>query len=282
MENAIFAGTMANLNWKQIEELADKNTIVLLPCDPLEEHGPSMPITVDIYLCYILSKKIKAILDESGHDAVIAPPVYWGICNATGAFPGTFTIRKETFKALIFDILSCLQRWGFEHVFLVSMHGDPHHRDAIIEAVSEARLGTGIRCRQIVPFRRYKYSGYKGFENCILVESEAHEQIWEYYMHMQDIHAGSMEASFMAKYYPDLIDIEINQKLLPTSLSKHDMMKWQSGWSESREIIPEGYFGNPALIEMEKAEALLDRVAKSHAELIHRYLLGEYVPPKTN
>jgi creatinine amidohydrolase len=270
---------MASLNWGRIERLAENNSIVLLPCDPLEEHGPCMPISVDIYLCCILTKKIEALLSEREHEVVIAPPVYWGICNATGAFPGSFTIRKETLKALIFDVLSCLQRWGFEQVFLVSMHGDPPHRNAIIEAISEARLGTGIRCRQIVPYRRYVYSGYKGYENCILVESKDMEQIWEYYIQMQDIHAGSMEASFMARYYPELIDLETIQKLPPTSLDAQGLQKWQSGWSESRAVIPEGYFGNPALIEMDRMEALLDMEAKGHAQLIDSYLQGKYVPP---
>jgi creatinine amidohydrolase len=279
VENAIFDETMANLNWKQIAELADQKTITLLPCDPLEEHGPSMPIAVDIYLSYILTKKIKALLEKREREVVIAPPVYWGISNATGAFPGTFTIRKETLKALLFDILSCLRRWGFDHVFLVSMHGDPPHRNAIIEAIAEARIGTGIRCRQVVPYRRYMYSGYKGYENCILVESKDIEQVWEHYMQMQDIHAGSMEASFMARYFPNLIDLETTQKLAPTSLNAQDILKWQSGWAESREVIPEGYFGNPALIEMDKMEALLDMEAKSHAELIDSYLLGKYVHP---
>jgi len=280
MDTSIFAETMANLNWKQIEDLAGKNTIVLLPCDPLEEHGPSMPIAVDIYLSYILTKKIKAFLDEREHEVVIAPPVYWGICNATGAFPGSFTVRKETFKALVFDILACLQRWGFEQVFLISMHGDPPHRNAIIEAISEARLGTGIRCRQIVPYRRYIYSGYKGYENCILVASKDAEQVWAYYLQMQDIHAGSMEASFMASYYPELIDIDGIQKLSPTSLDAQGLQKWQSGWSESRAVIPDGYFGNPAMIEVNRMEELLEREAKSHSELIDRYLLGKYVHPK--
>ena len=280
MDYSIFNETMANLTWKQIESLAQNKAIVLLPCDPLEEHGPTMPITVDVYFCYIVTLRIRDLLEQRSHDVVIAPPNYWGICNTTGAFPGTFTLRKETLKLLLYDILGCLKRWGFEHVFVISLHGDPSHRNAIAEAVADARMENGIRARFIIPYRRARYSGYKGYEDYLLVQPPEHDQVWDYYIQMKDGHSGSMETSFITKYYPEFIDEAETRKLKPTSLSTHDVKKWSSGWSECREAIPDGYYGNPALIEPGRVEELIEAEAKSHAELIDSYLKGDYVPPR--
>ena len=279
MNHSILSGTMANLSWKEIERSAQNGAIVLLPCDPLEEHGPTMPITVDVYFCLVVTRRIHELLKQKNREAVIAPPNYWGICNPTAGFPGTFTLRKDTLKALLYDILACLKRWGFEHIFLISLHGDPSHRNAVVEGVADARLENGIRAKLIMPYRRARYSGFKGYEHCLLIQPPEQERVWDYYINMQDYHSGSLETSMMMKYYPEFIDEEATRHLAPTVLHGHDVMKWQSGWSEAREVIPEGYYGNPALIEPLRAEALVESEARSHAELIESYLRGEYVPP---
>lgn len=280
MDNSIFIETMASLTWRQIELLAHDKAMVLLSCEPFEEHGPSMPISVDVYFGYVVTRRIKALLEEKGHHVVIAPPVCGGLCMPTGAFPGTFTLRKETLKALIYDILACLTRWGFKHVFITSMHGCPSHRNAIAEATAEAREGNGVRARYIMPYRRAKYSGYIGREDYLLIQPEEQDREWDYYIQMQDGHAGSLESSFLMRYYPEMLDLESNRQLKPTEFSAQDVQKWRSGWSESREAIPDGYYGNPALLEPERAEAMVESEARSHANLIDSYLKGEYTPPR--
>jgi creatinine amidohydrolase len=280
MEHSILSGSMANLSWKEIERAAQNGAMVLLPCDPLEEHGPTMPIAVDPYFCLVVTRRIQELLRQQHREALIAPPNYWGICNPTAGFPGTFTLRKDTLKALLYDILACLKRWGFEHVFLISLHGDPSHRNAVVEGVAEARLEAGVRAKVIMPYRRARYSGFRGYEHCLLIQPPEQERVWDYYIKMRDYHAGSLETSMMMKYYPELLDEEATRRLAPTVLGERDAVKWQSGWSEAREVIPEGYYGNPALLEPLRAEALVESEALSHAELIGSYLRGEYVPPR--
>jgi creatinine amidohydrolase len=279
MGYSILSGSMADLTWKDLERSAQNGGIVLLPCDPLEEHGPTMPIAVDVYFCLVVTRRIQELLRQKQREVLIAPPTYWGICNPTAGFPGTFTLRKATVKALLFDILACLKRWGFEHVFLISLHGDPSHRNALVEGVAEARVENGVRARVIMPYRRVKYSGFKGYEHCLLIQPPEQERVWDYYIAMKDYHAGSLETSIMLRYYPDLLDAEATRRLAPTALGPREAGMWQSGWSESRQVIPEGYYGNPGLLEPLKAEALVEAEAQSHADLIDSYLRGEYVPP---
>ncbi len=74
---------------------------------------------------------------------MIAPPFYWGICQSTGGFIGSFTIRKETAKALLLDILMSLAQFGFKNVVGINAHGDIEQNVVMIEAFKEAAEKSG-------------------------------------------------------------------------------------------------------------------------------------------
>jgi len=95
MGNSLFDQTMVDMKWPEIEKAATEGAIVLLPTGVIEEHGPHMGLGVDA-LCSVLScRLVKKNLEEEGIRALIAPPYYWGINTATGAFPGSFTPLAE-------------------------------------------------------------------------------------------------------------------------------------------------------------------------------------------
>ena len=129
---------MADMNWTDIKRYAEENAIVLLPMGVIEEHGPHLCLATDTYIAHIYCNAIKQKLEEKGYSAVIAPPFYWGICQAAKGFIGSFNIRPETAKALLFDILSSLKDFGFTHVFGVNGHGDIEHKIAAMNAFRDA------------------------------------------------------------------------------------------------------------------------------------------------
>jgi creatinine amidohydrolase len=108
----IFEDTMAHMTYVQVEEAARKGTIVIFPIGVIEEHGPHLPLAVDIYASYLQSREVKSELKKRGIESLIAPPFYWGINLATGAFGGSFTSKEETVILVLRDAMSCLKRWG--------------------------------------------------------------------------------------------------------------------------------------------------------------------------
>ena len=151
MGYSIFEETMVEMNWNEIDKASKDGAIVLLPMGVIEEHGPHMCLGVDIYLSYIQCRLIKQRLVTAGIQTLIAPPFYWGINNVSGDFPGSFTSRKETVKAVIYDILASLKRWGFNYVFGINLHGDKEHCVTLMEGFNEVRIGTGIRAHYVLP-----------------------------------------------------------------------------------------------------------------------------------
>jgi creatinine amidohydrolase len=104
----------------------------------IEEHGPHLCLGTDIYTAHRQCLSIKERLEEHGLTVTIAPPFYWGVCQSTGSFIGSFRVRKETMRALLFDILASLAEFGFKNVYGINAHGDIEHNIAILETFRES------------------------------------------------------------------------------------------------------------------------------------------------
>ena len=277
MGNSLFDQTMVDMKWPEIEKAATEGAIVLLPTGVIEEHGPHMGLGVDA-LCSVLSCRLaKKNLEEEGIRALIAPPYYWGINTATGVFPGSFTVRKDTMKAVLYDILICLKRWGFTYVFNLNWHGDEDQITAVLEAIREARGESGVKAYSILQafdVRRLKMTGDEPY---VLVQQDGFSPAPR--SNYLEIHAESFETGLMAAYFPDHVDTALAKTLKSTNLTVEDLMVWAKGGDEARKVTPLGYFGDPAGFDPKAARAQLERHTKNSAALIARFLKGEYRPP---
>jgi len=280
MGYSIFDETIVDMNWTEIEKVIQKGAIALLPTGVIEEHGPHMGLGVDIYIAYLICKFTRRELEAKGIRTLIAPPYYWGINNATGSFPGSFTFRKETIKNILYEILSCLHRWGVTHVFNINHHNDIEHNMAILEAIKEARVDTGVRAYLIRPDWYAKRLGYTGKEEYILVEkSPPSPAPSPKYL---DIHAGERETGIMAHYFPNQVNIELAKELKSTDFTDQHLTVFRQGWSDARKLTPWGYFGAPASFDLDASKKLIETRTKEIANLIERFLTGTYKAPQTD
>lgn len=276
MGYSIFDETMVDMAWPKIEQAAQEGAIVLLPTGVIEEHGPHMGLGVDIYCAYLLSKLTRRELEKKGISTLIAPPNFWGINNATGAFPGSFSLRKKTLKALIYDILASIRRWGVTYVFNINWHGDGGHNGVILDAVQEARGDTGIRAYCVLREFDLKRFGLSGREGHVIVKREPDPGPPPAYM---EIHAEAGETAIMQEYFPSQVDAEMAKGLKPTNLTLKDLFVWREGWSDARNMTPQGYFGSPAEADSVDATKLMETDARMTADLIASFLKGEYTYP---
>jgi len=280
MGYSIFDETMVDMAWPEIEKSAEQGAIVLLPIGIMEEHGPHMSLAVDTYVPYLISKLARRELETRSINTLIAPPYYWGVSAGTSVFPGTFSVRKETMKAVIYDILGSLNSWGFKRVFTVNWHADYHHCSAILEAVREARLDTGIGAYCITPDYDVRRLRLTGEEDYVLVQKIAAFPLIPSTKYV-DLHAGSLETGLMLNYFPDQVDAELAKRLKATELTVDDLKTLGKGDSEVRETIPLGYFGDPASFDLETARQFIEGNARDLADLIEKFTRGNYQVPST-
>ena len=54
--------------------------------------------------------------------AVVAPTIPWGYSELFRSFPGTVSLRPETFTAVLTDLTECFIRFGLDHLVFVCCH----------------------------------------------------------------------------------------------------------------------------------------------------------------
>lgn len=113
------------LNWQEIGDLDRDRTIFLLPTGAIEQHGPHLPVDTDIFNSNALVEATaKSFLKSTGSVRVIAlPPIWWGTSPHHKGYPGTVSLRLETFHHLLTDIFSSLVNHGFYRFLIINGHG---------------------------------------------------------------------------------------------------------------------------------------------------------------
>lgn len=244
---SIFAHTMADMNWKEIEQMGQESVPVLFPLGVVEEHGPHLPLGTDIYMSYAVCRKIKSEIEGMSHKCIIAPPFYWGINHCTKAFPGSFSLKPETMMRVLKDIFEDFKRFGFKNIYCVNQHGDPVHIKTILGAIQEANEANHMHIRMLM--EPHELSDYilSGDEPYILVDkAEYSPSLFEGDSDSPDIHAGAYETAAMHYFYKHMVDGDTAKNLPYASMSHSDMHKWFQGGEGVRDIVPLGYVGNPS------------------------------------
>jgi creatinine amidohydrolase len=250
---SIFHETMVDMNWPDVEKAAEQGAIILLPTAVIEEHGPHMSCGIDTYGAYLVCKLARRELESRGIKTLIAPPFYWGINGTTHVFPGTFTVRKETMKALLHDILSSLKSWGFNDIFNLNFHGDGQHCVTILESIIDARETLGLNAYCVLSEMEIMRYGLSGNEPFIVNRKSppSDEQPQEFL----DIHAGADETGIVAAFFPDQVDTDLALTLEPTRITYGEIAQWLQ---DARRVTPLGYLGDPAGFDAEAAREYLE------------------------
>ena len=108
---------LSNMNWMQVEEYLRNDNRVVLPLGSTEQHA-YLSLCVDC----ILSEKVAADAAEPLGVPVL-PTVNYGLTPYFTAYPGTISLRMETYVALVRDILDNLAKTGFRRILIVNGHG---------------------------------------------------------------------------------------------------------------------------------------------------------------
>jgi len=267
---SIFHETMVDMNWPDVEKAAEQGAVILLPTAVIEEHGPHMSCGIDTYGAYLVCKLTRRELESRGIKTLIAPPFYWGINATTHVFPGTFTVRKETMKALLHDILSSLKSWGFNDIFNLNFHGDGQHCITILESIVDARETLGLNAYCVLSegeILRYGLSGNEPFivsHKSPLPDDQPQEFL--------DIHAGADETGIVAAYFPNQVDTDLARTLEPTQITYQQIAQWLTN---ARRVTPLGYLGDPAGFDAEAAREYLEADCKMIADSIEEQMMGK-------
>ena len=229
---------LAELNTSQIRALDRARTVVLIPGGILEEHGPYLPSFTDGYVDAAVTQEVaRAIVTRPGWSVVVFPavPLGFGGANNIGAkwaFPGSYTVRTDTLRAVYMDLASELGEQGFRWIFLINYHGDPLQARALNQASNyfhDVYGGTMVHLTDLMPI-----ATCCGTEEKMFTPAELAEEGFT-------VHAGADEHSLIVFLQPRLVDPSYRNASSFTGRGLGDLFRiaGTKDWP--------GYFGAPRL-----------------------------------
>jgi creatinine amidohydrolase len=108
------------LTWPEINDAVDLRKVCIVPCCAVEQHGPHLPLDVDI-VCP------QGIAFGAGREVperlLVLPPLSYGYTGHVMDFPGTINTHWETFIKQVMDVTQSLAYHGFKKIILLNGHG---------------------------------------------------------------------------------------------------------------------------------------------------------------
>ncbi|MFC2156998.1 creatininase family protein [Acidobacteriota bacterium] len=261
---SIFHETMVDMTWQEVEQAAKEGAVILTNTAVIEEHGPHMSCGIDSYLGYLQCKLTRRELESMGIKTLIAPPFYWGINGSTHVFPGTFTVRPETMKAVLFDMFSSLKNMGFTNIYNINSHGDGLHQRTAVQAVVKARQDLGINIQYLLSEPDAQRSGIKGEAPPFLLIFKSEPMDLES-MEYIDLHAGAWETGAVAAFFPEMVNDKVARKLEPTKVKMAQIGEWVT---DTKKVTPLGYLGDPAKYDAKAGKKDIEDTCRNMAEAI--------------
>src|SRR5437764_12544576 len=109
---------ISGMNWMMVEEYLKRDDRCVLPLGSTEQHA-YLSLSVDS----ILAERLATEVGELAKVPVF-PVQPYGITPYFRAFPGTITLRVQTFLSIVREMLDGLHEQGLARIMLVNRDGD--------------------------------------------------------------------------------------------------------------------------------------------------------------
>ena len=97
-----------------------QNLIAVLPLAAIEQHGDHLPVVTDTAIAEELGRRVEAAMPK---ELAMLPTLWCGSSHHHMGFPGTVSLRSETYVNVLMDLVESLMQTGFRRVFLLNCHG---------------------------------------------------------------------------------------------------------------------------------------------------------------
>lgn len=184
MDAKVLFGEMSR---EQIRRCAPETTLVI-PVAAVEQHGPDLPVTVDVLACQAVAHGAATIAGAEV-SVTVAPIVAYGYSPHHLPYPGVLSLQVETLLAVLRDLGESAYTSGFRRVFYLNGHGG---NDEIIR----------LAAREISN-RHAMLAGAASYWTLALA---ALRELPETQGMPVPGHAGDFEAALVAALRPELID----------------------------------------------------------------------------
>ena len=176
------------LTYPKVKKLIKEDSInrAILPIGTTEAHGSHLPLGTDVIIPYELAKSLANRLN-----ALILPPINYGVVTSLLGHPGSVTLSEETLERMVYEIITSFSHHGINTFIILNGHGG---NNTALDVVSR-RLWVEKRLH-IILIHWWIYAA--NITKSILEEPPGH--------------AGIDETAAILATHPDLVDTSADIK----------------------------------------------------------------------
>lgn len=231
------------LSTREAAQAAKDGTVVIFPVGSVEEHGDHLPLCTDSiqpeYIALEVAKKTGCL---------VAPPLRYGICNATRNFAGTITIEFDTFYKMVREIISELVRNGFIRIIVLSGHAGQSHMVALRLAAQDIVIKNDAKGVKRKP------------RIMVLSDYDFAKELTPKFASEKDGHAGTIETSRVMSIKPELIKAK--------GASSFPQMPRFEVVAHPELCFPSGVNGDPTTATPDKGQRINEHIIEQVEKLV--------------
>jgi creatinine amidohydrolase len=262
---SVFLVELSNLDVEEF--LMNGGDMVIIPVGALEQHGAHAPLSTDVLIPQEIARRVAL-----SRNAVVAPPVNYGLSAAHKGFPGAAYISVNTFLGVVADLCRSFADAGFRKIVFINGHYTNTGPLTMACYDVSKELPEDTQAYQITYW-----------------EALPPEELEEYLSLKAGLHANIGETSAVMAINPSLVDLEKAQDYWPdfpdfeASPNPALTAYFETQVSANLQALPHGTWGEPSKSSVEKGEEFLQQIEKAVLRLIREVELMHSklgTPPK--
>lgn len=243
-----------DLTTAELARLPLGRTVAVLPMGATEQHGPHLPLSVDADIASAVVERALLKLAPS-LPVLVLPLMPVGVSPEHADFPGTLTLKPDTFIRMVVEIGESVAASGISRLVIVNGHGG--QPGAIDLAAQELRRHRGMLVVAVNSFDLY--------------DARARFPADEI---KHGIHGGAVETSIMLHLKPASVRTKKTQNFASATKRlagryKRLSPQGKSGFAwQAQDLNPAGAVGDATRADTPRGRALVEEAAARLAELL--------------
>jgi creatinine amidohydrolase len=259
------------LRWEEntapaLEAAIARDPVVMLPVGSVEQHGRHVPVGCDANSAEAVALRAGEGMEAQAQPVLVLPTMWYGYSPHHMSFPGTITLKSETFLQAVQDIVDSVLTHGVRRVVILNGHGG----NVSSLDVAASRLGHAWHGRaRIVAVTYFQL---------------AEPRVGEFRQSAPGGmgHACEFETSLQLALHPQLVrlqDAVTHYPKPPSSRQSTDLFgaSLVRSYHDFKDLSPTGTLGDPSLASAAKGQTIL-RICVEELQAFLREFAGWPMP----